>query len=132
LRIFFVFETHVDVSYQIYSIQVNQRSCPTRRVFQGRTEFVLTIVIVITNNNLLDQPILAQLAPDVLVKRIKVHLDLLRVHLVLGVVLRVLVEVREQDRLRVGWLDVFARAPVAMAAGADFVVEGAVDLWVGC
>ena len=43
------------------------------------------------------------------------------------VVGRVLVEVGEQDGLRVGGFDVFARAAVAVAAGADFVVEGAVD-----
>lgn len=29
--------------------------------------------------------------------------------------------------MRVGRLDVFARAAVAVAAGTDFVVEGAVD-----
>lgn len=51
------------------------------------------------------------------------------VHLVLGVVGRVLVQVGEQDRLRVGRLDVFSGAAVAVAAGADFVVEGTVDLW---
>jgi len=56
-----------------------------------------------------------------------VHLHLLRVHLVLGVVRGVLVEVRQQDRLRVRRLDVFARAAVAVAARADLVVEGAVD-----
>jgi hypothetical protein len=58
-----------------------------------------------------------------------VILQLRRVHLVLGVVRGVLVEVREQDGLRVGGLDVFAGAAVAVAAGADFVVEGAVDLF---
>lgn len=30
--------------------------------------------------------------------------------------------------MRIGGLDVFPRAAVAVAAGADFVVEGAVDL----
>jgi hypothetical protein len=29
--------------------------------------------------------------------------------------------------LRVGWLDMFSGAAVAVSAGADFVVEGAVD-----
>jgi hypothetical protein len=57
-----------------------------------------------------------------------VHLHLLRVHLVLRVVRRVLVEIGQQDGLRVRWLDVFPRAAVAVAAGADLVVEGAVDL----
>jgi len=55
-------------------------------------------------------------------------LQLARIHLVLGIVGWVLVEVGEQDRLRVGGLDVFARAAVAVAACANFIVEGAVDL----
>jgi hypothetical protein len=88
----------------------------------------LTIVVVVAYNQLLDQPVLAQLAPDVLVKSVKVHLHLLRVHLVLRVVRRVLVQVGQQDRLRVRRLDVLARAAVAVAAGADLVVERAVDL----
>lgn len=54
-------------------------------------------------------------------------LELRRVHLDLGVVGRVLVEIWQQDRLAVGGLDVFARAAVAVPTGADFVVEGAVD-----
>ena len=53
-------------------------------------------------------------------------LQLRRVHLVLGVVGRVLVQVRQQDRLRVGGLHVLPRAPVAVPAGADLVVETAV------
>lgn len=56
------------------------------------------------------------------------HLHLLRVHLVLGIVRRVLVKVGQQDGLRVRRLDVFPRAAVAVAAGANLVVEGAVDL----
>ena len=54
-------------------------------------------------------------------------LQLRRVHLVFRIVGRVLVEVGQQDRLRVGRFDVFARAAVAVSAGADFVVETAVD-----
>lgn len=53
-------------------------------------------------------------------------LQLTGVHLVLRIVGWVLVQVGQEDGLRVGWLDVFARAAVAVAAGADFVVEGAV------
>lgn len=53
-------------------------------------------------------------------------LQLARVHLVFGVVGRVLVEVGEEDGLGVGGLDVLAAAAVAVPAGADFVVEGAV------
>lgn len=55
-------------------------------------------------------------------------LQLAWVHLVLGVVGRVLVHVWHQDGLRVGRLDVFPRASVAMSAGSDLVVEGAIDL----
>lgn len=54
-------------------------------------------------------------------------LQLAGVHLVLGVVGRVLVQVGQEDGLRVGRLDVLAAAAVAVAAGADLVVEGAVD-----
>jgi hypothetical protein len=57
-----------------------------------------------------------------------VVLKLLRVHLVLGVEGGILVQVREEDRLAVRRLDVLSRAPVAVAAGADLVVETAVDL----
>jgi hypothetical protein len=89
---------------------------------------LLTVVVVVAYDKLLHQSILAQLAPDVLVEGVKVHLHLLWVHLVLGVVGRVLVQVGQQDGLRVRGLDVFARAAVAVTAGADFVVEGAVDL----
>lgn len=53
-------------------------------------------------------------------------LQLARVHLVLRVVRRVLVQVGQEDRLRVGGFDVLAAAAVAVPAGADFVVEGAV------
>ena len=55
-------------------------------------------------------------------------LQLAGVHLVLGVVGRVLVQVGQEDGLRVGRLHVLAAAAVAVAAGADLVVEGAVDL----
>jgi len=88
----------------------------------------LTIIVVVANNDLLHQSVLAQLAPDVLVEGVKVELHLLRIHLVLGVVGGVLVEVRQQYRLRVGWLDMFARAAVAVAARSDLVVETTVDL----
>lgn len=54
-------------------------------------------------------------------------LQLARVHLVLGVVGRVLVQVRQEDGLGVRGLHVLAAAAVAVPAGADLVVEGAVD-----
>ncbi len=88
----------------------------------------LTVVVVVTHHDLLDLAVLAHLAPEILVEGVEVVLQLARVHLVLGVVGWVLVEVGEQDRLRVRGLDVFSGAAVAVAAGAYFVVEGAVDL----
>lgn len=88
----------------------------------------LTIVIVVADDDLLQLAELAHLAPEVLVEGVEVHLELLGVELGLGVVRRVLVQVGQQDGLRVGRLDVLARAAVAVAARADLVVEGAVDL----
>jgi len=84
------------------------------------------IIIVIANHHLLDLAKLAHLTPEVLVEGIKVILQLTRIHLVLGIVRRVLIEVGEEDGLRVRGLDVFARTAVAVAAGADLVVEGTV------
>lgn len=93
----------------------------------SRMSGILTIIIIITHNHLLHLPKLAHLAPKVLIKRIKMHLQLLRIQLGLWIIGRILVQVREEDGLRVRRLDVLARAAVAVAAGADLVVEGAVD-----
>lgn len=95
---------------------------------KGGKEGARTIVIVIANHHLLRLAVLAHLAPKVLVEGVEVVLQLARVHLVFRIVGRVLVEVGEEDRLRVGGLDVLAAAAVAVPAGADFVVEGAVHL----
>lgn len=54
-------------------------------------------------------------------------LQLAGVHLVLRVVGGILVHVGHQDRLRVGRFDVLPGASVAMSAGTDLVVKGAVD-----
>lgn len=51
------------------------------------------VIVIIADNNLLDLAIFAHFAPDILVKSIKVVLDLHRVHLVLRVVCWVLVKV---------------------------------------
>ena len=80
-----------------------------------------TVIVVVAYHELFHLAVLAQLAPDVLVEGIEVVLELVRVHAVLGVVGGVLVEVRHEDGLAVGGLDVFARAAVAVAAGADFL-----------
>lgn len=89
-------------------------------------EGLRTIIVVVTHHHLLRLAILAHLAPKVLVERIEVVLQLARVHLVFGVVGRVLVQVWQEDGLGVGGFDVLATAAVAVPAGADFVVEGAV------
>jgi hypothetical protein len=85
-----------------------------------------TIIVIITDDHLLNLPKLAHLAPEVLVESVKVVLQLTRVHLVLWVVGRVLIQVWEEDGLAVGGLDVFSRAAVPVAARADLVVEGTV------
>lgn len=85
------------------------------------------VVVIVADHELLELAVLAHLAPDVLVKGVEVVLELRGVHAVLGVEGGVVVQVGHQDRLRVRRLDVLARAPVAVAAGANFVVEGAVD-----
>ena len=90
----------------------------------------LTVVVVVAYDYLFYQAVLAQLAPNVFVESVKVHLHLLRAHLVLWVVCWVLVHVREKDGLRVRRLNVFSRAAVAMAAGANLVVKTAIDLRV--
>lgn len=86
------------------------------------------VIVVVADDDLLDLPVLAHLAPDVLIESIEVVLDLLRGQFALWVICRVLVEIRHEDGLRIGRFDVLARAPVAMAARADFVVKRAVDL----
>ena len=54
-------------------------------------------------------------------------LDLRLVESIARSVHRVLVDVSEEHGLRVVWTDVFSAAGFAVATGADFVEEGAVD-----
>ena len=89
---------------------------------------LLTIVIVVADNQFLELAIFAHLTPHILVESVKVVLHLTGVHLVLGVVGRVLVHVGHQDGLRVGRLDMFAGASVSVSACTNLVVEGAIDL----
>ena len=91
-----------------------------------------TIIVVVADDQLLDLAELAHLAPHVLVEGVEMVLQLRRVHLVLRVVRRVLVQVRQEDGLRVGRFDVLPRAPVAVPARADLVVERAVDFVLFC
>jgi len=59
------------------------------------------VIVVITNYHLFHLTVLAHLAEEILVKRVKVVLQLRGVHLVFGVEGRILVEVGEEDCLRV-------------------------------
>lgn len=61
----------------------------------------LTVVVVVTDDNLLNLAVFAHLTPEVLVEGVKVVLQLLRVHLALRVVCGVLVEVGKEDGLRI-------------------------------
>jgi hypothetical protein len=86
------------------------------------------IIVIVADNELLELAILAKFTPDVLVECVEVVLELRRVHSVLGVVCRVLVQVWHEDGLTVGRLDVLSRAAITVTASADFKVERAVDL----
>jgi hypothetical protein len=52
-----------------------------------------TVVVVVTDDNLFNLAVLAHLTPEILVEGVKVVLQLLGVHVGLGVVCGVLVEV---------------------------------------
>jgi hypothetical protein len=60
-----------------------------------------TVVVVVTDDNLFNLAVLAHLTPEILVEGVKVVLQLLGVHVALRVVCGVLVEVGEEDGLRV-------------------------------
>jgi len=85
------------------------------------------VVIVVAYYDFLNLAILAHLAPKILVEGVKVVLQLRRCHFVAGCVCGILVEVGQKDSLRVRGLDMFAGAAIAVAAGADLIVETAVD-----
>jgi len=65
------------------------------------------IIVIVTNDHLLNLAKLAHLAPEILVESIEVVLQLTSVHLDLRIVGWVLVQVGEKDGLRVGRLDMF-------------------------
>ena len=98
----------------------------TGKIVWGELE--LTIIIIIAHHNLLELSVLAHLTPEILIESVKVILKLARIHLVLRIVCWVVVQVWKEDGLRVGGLDMLARTAVTMAAGANFVVERAVNL----
>ena len=59
------------------------------------------VVVIVAHDKLLELAVLEHLAPDVLVEGVEVVLQLLRVHAVLGVEGRVLVQVWHENGLRV-------------------------------
>lgn len=95
-----VFEACVDVADEIWSRRISTHPLTKqsrRSVGDGRP----TVIIIITHNYLLYLAKLAHLAPEILVKGIEMILQLRSVHLDLGVVGGVLVEVGKEDGLRV-------------------------------
>ena len=66
-----------------------------------RTGLLLTIVVIVANDNFLNLAILAHLTPEILVKGVKVCLQTLRIHLVLWVICWILIHVRQKYRLTV-------------------------------
>jgi hypothetical protein len=78
---------------------------------------------IVADMHLLQFPILAQLGVEILVKGVKVLLDMGGGEFGAGDMLGVLVDVSAEDGLGVVWFDVFSVAAVAVATGADFVVE---------
>ena len=69
----------------------------------------------------------AELDEDILVEIVKVRLNLLWLHPVVGKMLRVLVHVANENSLAERGLVMYPKARVAMAAGTNLVVERTVD-----
>lgn len=115
--------------------RIQRIACRLRRVLVLEPRVHVSnqvVVVIVAYYYLLNLAVLAHLAPKVLVEGVEVVLQLRGVHAGFIVVGRVLVEVRQEDGLGVGGLHVFARAAVTVAAGADFVVERAIDLVLLC
>ncbi len=71
-------------------------------VFESRINVAnKMIIVIVANHHLLELAVLAHLTPKVLVEGVEVVLQLRGIHLVLRVVGRVLVQVGQEDRLRV-------------------------------
>lgn len=85
------------------------------------------VACIVADVHFLNLPEFGEFHEYILVKQVKVLLQLLGVHAAPGLVCRVLVDVWEQQRLRELWLGVLAGALVAVAARPDLEEEGAVD-----
>ena len=88
----------------------------------------LTVIVIVTNDELLDLPVFAHLTPNVLVERVEMILHLRRVHLIPGKIRWVLVKVWEENGLAVGGFDMLSTTAVAVSTCADLVVETAINL----
>lgn len=105
-EVYFISFTHISICLPSIQIPAAVKSIRGKSNREKRSEH--TIVVIIANHHLLNLPILAHLAPEILVKGVEMVLQLAGIHLVLGVVGRVLVQVGKEDGLRVRGLDMFA------------------------
>lgn len=67
----------------------------------GKRLRVLTVIVVIAHDELLELTVLVQLAPNILIEGIEVVLQLRGVHAILGIVGGVLVKVGHENGLTV-------------------------------
>lgn len=82
---------------------------------------------IITDVHLLHLAVLGQFDEEVLKEVIEMLLVSLLVQDPGGTVVRVHVDVGEEDRLGKGGLDMLPGAPLAVTTGPDLEIEGAVD-----
>ncbi len=111
------------------AIQVLHRLLRVLLVLEARIDIAHEmIVIVIAHDDLLQLAKAARLAVEVLEEGVEFVLQLHGRVLVAWLEGGVGVDVGAEDGLRVAGPDVLPAAPVAVSAGPDLVVEGAVDL----
>ena len=99
----FVFEAGVDVADEVCWLGVRFRLWVDGWWGEG-----LTVVVIITHHDFLWFTVLAHLAPKIFVKGVEVVLQLAGVHLVFRIVGGVLIEVGEENGLRIGRFDMFS------------------------
>ena len=98
-----------------------------KAIFGATCPAKLTVIVIITHDDLFGLAILAHLAPEVFVKGIEMILKLTGVHLIFGIICRILVEIGKENRLRIRRFNMLSRATITVAACANFVVKGAID-----
>lgn len=90
------------------------------------------ITNIITNIHFLYFPVLCQLDKNVFPEQIEVLLQLLFGHAGYAIMRRILVEIRQQNRLRKVWLDMLPRTALSVATCADFEIKRTVDFVLFC